>query len=111
MPKEQSGAAYAMRAVSVARRSAVKAKTQAINQLRGILISAPQDVRERLLHTSAEDCVNRCSRARCLGTAPLLQPLMATLRLLARRWLALICAAPGNSGPRNNAENSPRRGG
>lgn len=89
MPKEQYGAAYAMRAVSVARRSAVKAKTQAINQLRGILISAPQDIRERLLHTSAEDCVNRCSRARCLGTAPLLQPLMATLRLLARRWLAL----------------------
>lgn len=88
-PKEQSGAAYAMRAVSVARRSAVKAKTQAINQLRGILISAPQDVRDRLLHTSAEDCVNRCSRARCLATAPLLQPLMATLRLLAKRWLAL----------------------
>lgn len=78
-----------MRAVSVARRSAVKAKTQAINQLRGILISAPQDVRDRLLHTNAEDCVNRCSRARCLGTAPLLQPLMATLRLLAKRWLAL----------------------
>jgi hypothetical protein len=34
IPKEQSGAAEAMRAVSVARRSAVKARTQAINQLR-----------------------------------------------------------------------------
>ncbi|MFL9959858.1 transposase [Paraburkholderia sediminicola] len=33
IPKEQPGAAEAMRAVSVARRSAVKAKTQAINLL------------------------------------------------------------------------------
>lgn len=87
--KEQSGAAYAMRAVSVARRSAVKSKTQAINQLRGILISAPQDVRERLLHSRAEDCVNGCSQVRSLGTTPLLQSLTTTLRLLAKRWLAL----------------------
>ena len=35
-----------MRIVSVARRSAVKAKTQAINQVRAMLVSAPQDVRE-----------------------------------------------------------------
>lgn len=48
VPKEQSGAAEAMRAVSVARRSAVKAKTQAINQLRALLVSAPQEIRERL---------------------------------------------------------------
>ena len=47
IPKEQSGAAEAMRAVSVARRSAVKAKTQAINQLRALLVSAPQEIRER----------------------------------------------------------------
>ncbi|WP_233518832.1 IS110 family transposase [Paraburkholderia xenovorans] len=49
IPKEQSGAAEAMRAVSVARRSAVKAKTQAINQLRALLVSAPQEIRDRLL--------------------------------------------------------------
>ena len=48
VPKEQSGAAEAMRSVSVTRRSAVKAKTQAINQLRALLISGPQNVRQRL---------------------------------------------------------------
>lgn len=42
IPKEQSGAAEAMRAVLVARRSAVKAKPQAINQLRALLVSAPK---------------------------------------------------------------------
>lgn len=46
--KTQSGAVEMMRVVSVARRSAVKAKTQAMNQLRALLVSAPQDVRERL---------------------------------------------------------------
>ena len=45
IPKPQSGVAEAMRTLSVARRSAVKAKTQTINQLRALLISAPQDIR------------------------------------------------------------------
>lgn len=39
--KTQSGAAEMMRVVSVARRSAVKAKTQAMNQLKVLLVSAP----------------------------------------------------------------------
>ncbi len=89
IPKEQSGAAYAMRAVSVARRSAVKARTQAINQLRGILVSAPQDIRERLLRVKTEECVSGCARIRSLGQTPLLRSLTTTLQILARRWLAL----------------------
>lgn len=41
IPKMQSGACEALRIISVARRSAVKARTQAINQLRALLVSAP----------------------------------------------------------------------
>lgn len=78
-----------MRSVSVTRRSAVKAKTQAINQLRALLISAPEDVRQRLLRENTSDCVTCCSRLRSLGSTPLLQTLTATLVLLAKRWLAL----------------------
>lgn len=89
VPKDQSGAAYAMRAVSVARRSAVKARTQAVNQLRGLLVSAPQEVRERLLQTKTEDCVTACARIKSLGETTLLQSLTITLRILAKRWLAL----------------------
>lgn len=89
VPKEQSGAAEAMRAISVARRSAVKAKTQAINQLRALLVSAPQDIRERLLKVNTAECVANCARLRSLGDTPLLQTLTTTLRLLAKRWLAL----------------------
>ncbi|MDR2155710.1 MAG: IS110 family transposase [Burkholderiaceae bacterium] len=88
-PKEQSGAAEAMRAVSVARRSAVKAKTQAINQLQALLVRAPHDIRERLLKTKTVECVAKCARLRSLGDTPMLQTLTTTLRLLAKRCLAL----------------------
>lgn len=78
-----------MRAVSVARRSAVKAKTQAINQLRALLISSPQDVRERLWSVKPAECIERCARLRSLGATTILQTLTMTLRLMAKRWLAL----------------------
>lgn len=89
IPKEQSGAAEAMRAVLVARRSAVKAKTQAINQLRALLVNAPQEVRERFLKAKMEECVECCARIRSLGSTLMLQTLAATLRLLAKRWKGL----------------------
>jgi transposase len=89
VPKEQTGAAEAMRSVSVTRRSAVKAQTQAINQLRALLISAPPEIRQRLWKERTSDCVMGCSRLRSLGSTPLLQTLTATLVLLAKRWLAL----------------------
>ena len=73
IPKEHSGAAEAMRAVSVARRSAVKAKTQAINQLRALLVSAPQEIRDRLLKAKTTECVEGCARVRSLGKTPMLQ--------------------------------------
>ena len=89
IPKAQSGAAEAMRAVSVARRSAVKAKTQAINQLRALLVNAPQEIRERLLKTKTAECISNCAKLRSLGETPMLQTLGTTLRLLAKRCLAL----------------------
>ncbi len=89
IPKLQSGAAEAMRIASVARRSAVKAKTQAINQLRALLVSAPEDVRARLWKSKPDECVRSCARVRTLGTSASLITLAATLRLLAKRWIYL----------------------
>ncbi|WP_427029549.1 IS110 family transposase [Halomonas sp. H2] len=89
IPKQQSGACEAMRIVSVARRSAVKAKTQAINQLRALLVSAPQEVREKLWRAKTNECVKACARVRSLGDSALLQTLASTLKALAKRWLTL----------------------
>ncbi len=88
-PKLQSGVAEALRTLSVARRSAVKARTQAINQLRSLLISAPDDLRERLWKAKPEQCVTGCARLRNVEGNVLLKTLTATLRLLAKRWLML----------------------
>jgi transposase len=89
VPKSQSGAAEALRIASVARRSAVKAKTQAINQLRALLVTAPDAIRVKLWKSKPEDCVAGCARLRPFGDTVLLQTLARMLRLLARRWLNL----------------------
>jgi len=89
VPKSQSGAAEALRIASVARRSAVKAKTQAINQLRALLVTAPDAIRARLWKSKPEDCVAGCAHLRSFGDTVLLQTLARMLRLLARRWLNL----------------------
>ncbi|KAF7963974.1 hypothetical protein AWV80_03665 [Cupriavidus sp. UYMU48A] len=52
-------------------------------------MSAPQDIRERLLKTKTAECVASCARLRSLGDTPMLQTLATTLRLLAKRYLAL----------------------
>jgi|TARA_R110002072_G_scaffold170334_1_gene323841 transposase len=85
-PKNHSGACEAMRIASVARRSAVKARTQAINQIRALLVSAPQDVREKLWRVKAQDCVNACLRMRGLGITPHLSTLAVALKSIAKRW-------------------------
>lgn len=89
IPKQQSGPCESMRIVSIARRSAVKARTQAINQLRAVLVSGPQEVRDKLWKAKASDCVNACARVRSLGSGVLLQTMTITLKSLAKRWLAL----------------------
>lgn len=90
IPKSQSGMAEALRTLSVARRSAVKAKTQAVNQLRALLVSAPSLIRDALLKVKPEHCVAACA-ALPEGdeTNVVLACLKTTLRLLARRWKAL----------------------
>ena len=89
IPKSHEGAAEAMRVLCVVRKSAVKAKTQAINQLRAILVCAPQEGRERLWKVNPGHCIAACKNLRSLGTSALLQSLTVTLHMLAQRWLAL----------------------
>lgn len=85
----QSGACEALRIISVARRSAVKARTQAINQLRALLVSAPQDVRDKLWKSKPHECVIACIYYEIPESSPLRIALCSTLRSLAKRWMAL----------------------
>ena len=82
--------AEALRTLSVARRSAVKAKTQAVNQLRALLISAPSSLRGLVLKVKPEHCVAACAALQADDEKnAVMASLKTTLRLLARRWNAL----------------------
>lgn len=85
----QSGACEALRIISVTRRSAVKARTQAINQLRALLVSAPQDVRDKLWKSKPRECVAACINSEVSEYSQLRIALYSTLRSLAKRWMAL----------------------
>ena len=47
-PKTRTGPVEAIRALRVARRGAVKARTAALNQLHGLIVAAPQELRDEL---------------------------------------------------------------
>lgn len=63
-PKSQDGPIEAMRLVRVERRSAIKARTQAANQLRGTSASAPEPVRRRFRGRTVEAVVKTASTFR-----------------------------------------------
>ena len=85
-PKDRDGRIEAIRALRVARRGAVKARTQAMNQLKALLLTGPADLREQLRHLSPTTLISSCARLR--PGADLADPQQAVktaLRRLARR--------------------------
>ncbi|MDQ3359336.1 MAG: IS110 family transposase [Actinomycetota bacterium] len=86
VPKTRDGAVEAIRALRVARRGAVKARTQATNQLKALLLTGPAELREKLRPLSTAALIDTCARLH--PTGPLSDPEQATklaLRRLARR--------------------------
>lgn len=89
-PKTRDGLVEAIRALHVARRGAVKARTAAINQIKGLLITAPAALREQLAGHGTATLITTLARLRP-GT-DLADPTAATkkaLRALARRYQVL----------------------
>lgn len=89
-PKSQDGPVEAMRLVRVERRSAIKARTQAANQLHGILASAPESLRQRFRCRTVKAIVKTAAAFRI--TAPnesLDSTVRYVLKGLSRRWLQL----------------------
>lgn len=89
-PKTRDGVVEAVRALRLARRSAVKARTQAMNQIRGLLVSAPAMLREQVAGLDRAALIRTLARLR--PGEDLSKPLTATraaLRRLARRHQAM----------------------
>ena len=85
-PKAADGIVEMMRALRVARRSAVKARTQAANQLRTLLFTAPEELRTQLCGLSTNRLVSTAAGFRP-GREPrdLVAVTKLAMRSIARR--------------------------
>jgi transposase len=98
-PKSKGGPVEAIRMLRVARASAVRARTQAFNNMFHTMISAPSEVRDELVGLTKRTFVNRCLTLEPdtenlleLVADPdhlLVEGVKFTLRDLARRWKTL----------------------
>ncbi len=89
VPKSADGSVEGLRALRVARRSAVKARTQAGNQIRDLIVNLPDELRQQLTSLTLARQVELCSTWQGRSTPEPLGTLRQTLGLLARRHHAL----------------------
>ena len=89
IPKAHNGLAEALRTLSLVRRSAVKAKTQTIKQIKALLVSAPQAIRDEVYKSDVAKWVAACAVLSQGTVSVALASLQTALRLLAKRWTAL----------------------
>ena len=87
--KTRDGNVESIRVLRVARISANKARTQAINQLHSLVCTAPPDLREQLRGRSRDQLIAGCVALRPGNRTDVTALTKRTLRLLARRALAL----------------------
>jgi transposase len=90
-PKTRTGPVEAIRALRVARRGAVKARTAALNQLHGLITSAPEQLRAELAALPACALVDRCAGLTVDDTrmTDAVHATKAALRAIATRVQAL----------------------
>ena len=89
-PKSGDGRVEMIRVLRSARQSAVKVRSQAANQLQALLVTAPEDLRQRLRQFPTKELVATCARFR-LGSDPdeVRTATRFALRSVARRYEAL----------------------
>jgi transposase len=87
-PKSADGPAEMVRTLQLVRRSAVKAHTQAANQLRALLVTAPEELKTGLLGLStAKKLVGKAARFRSGGLPKDLRAsTKLAMRSIARRY-------------------------
>jgi transposase len=89
-PKSGDGRVEMIRVLRSARQSAVKARSQAANQLQALVVTAPEDLRHRLRQLPTKELVATCARFR-LGSDPgeVRTATRFALRSVARRYETL----------------------
>jgi transposase len=88
-PKSGEGAVEMIRVLRVARTTAIRARTQAINALHAVVVTSPSELRERLGDLSGPRLVRTCAVFRPGALAGPTEATKTALRSLAKRSLAL----------------------
>lgn len=89
-PKGADGEVEMIRTLRAARRSAIKARSQAANQLKAMLITAPEELREKLGGLSTAKLVAKAARFRGVGNpGDVAAATKLALRSIARRHQVL----------------------
>ena len=94
-PKAGDGSVEMIRMLKIARDSAVKGRTQSLNQIRALLVTAPPELREPLTGLSVGRLLDRCAAFRPGVLDSPAAVAKHTLRLLARRNIELRGEARG----------------
>jgi transposase len=103
-PKSGDGAAESIRALQVARRGAIKAHTQAGNQLRDLIVTAPE-LRDKLAALTTRQRVTLAARFRPGGLTSPAEVAKAAMAAVARRHqvltaeIAELDTLPGSARP------------
>jgi transposase len=88
-PKATNGTVESVRLLRLARRSAIKGRTQAANQIHSVIDTAPEELRAQLIALPTATRIARCARLRPADVATPLGAAKLALLSLARRWVAL----------------------
>ncbi len=84
-PKPRDGIVESIRVLQLTRRSAIKARTNAGQQIRSLLVTAPAELNQ-LLELPTKQQIARCLRFRLNGRWDARTTTKRALRSLARRW-------------------------
>ena len=93
VPKDGDDVVETIRILKLTRDSAVKAQTQATNQIKSVLVTAPTELRESLTGLGLVALLERCAALRPGQPNTPVSAAKHALRLLARRALALRAEA------------------
>ena len=89
-PKSHDGPVEALRTLKTVQRSANKSRTQALNQIHNLLVTAPEDIRTRLTPLSRRELLATCAAFRIRADDDTVSAVLRlALRELAQRVLHL----------------------
>ncbi|MBX3210175.1 MAG: IS110 family transposase [Labilithrix sp.] len=89
VPKSQDGAVEVIRILRLERRSAIRARTQAANQLHAVVSTAPEQLRGELRALALSALITRACKLRRVQPTDAVSATQTVLRGLAKRWQQL----------------------